>query len=858
MVVLGSAFVIALVTIVIVVRGDTSSRVEAEHKLAHSLVQQLARAGHLALIALDQAELTEIARTVLHTDPLIANVQVFVAPGEPIVTVTANAVSGSPTERLLAAMTRALAQPDLDLRYRSRIPPAGEGSVLDLFGTPRADIGRALITLSPAAWTRQLAHVMERALIVGLFVFSGLTLAGFTVAWTAARPLSNLRRRLRELSGAESAGIDIEHSIDVIGQRITRSEDRARRATETLRSREAELERARTHAEDAARIRADLVAGMSHELRAPLTAILGHSDLLARGGLNRGQREHVDTVSKSARNLLTLIDDVIQWSGLESGRTSLNEVGFHLAETVEDTLALLAPLAFEKDLELVHLIYRDVPVRLRGDPLRFQQILTNLVSNAVKFTEQGSVVIRIMVQDEDTDQVRLKVSVADTGPGISAAEREHLFHMYGRLETRAGGPSGSGLGLAISKRLLEMMGGSIDVESEPGQGSDFYFVLPLKKVTDREQRTSPWSGLADKRVALVEACATAATAWSRHLEDWRIQITVFADCARLAQHLDTDAGKPFDCALLGLRSRDGDAPGVQQALRAAGFAEIPVLTLVTSIDEDLHQKLIGAGATRSLPKSINPLRLYQELCELTGVEPPAATADQTPLYGLQALVADDSAAGRGYVAALLTDLGAAVAQVADGQAAVTAWRKGGFPLVLLDDQMPAMDGVTATQRIRALAVTGAAPLILGMTADTDPSAGDRFIAAGADGCLLKPFDADHLLRHARHVGAGRRPAEQARARAGELVGDPGLAALLAEELPAQLTAVETALQAGDEDAGRRAIHALHGTAAFYGLHELRAVARELELSLQDGRLPSPAQCQRLHEATADAQAGLIR
>lgn len=858
-VILASALVVSLVAATVVMRGDAVELAESHREMAHSLSHQLARAGHLALLAGDRQELTEIAQSVLATDPVIASVAVWDTREGPLVLLQRPPADVNPLQQLLADALRALADLSLELRYFSQIPPAGEGSVLDPFGTPRANIGSAQLALSPTYWTSELAAVFRRGAVLALFLFLGLTLAGYVIAWSAARPLARLNLRLREISGGgDEATPDIERSLAAIGERLSRSEAQARQATETLRSREQELARAQAHADNATRVRADLIAGMSHELRAPLTAILGHTDLLGRGSLNRGQREHVATVQKSARNLLTIIDDVIAWSGLEAGRANLDEVGFDLGETVEDTLALLAPLAFEKDLELVHFIYQDVPLRLRGDPLRFQQVLTNLVSNAIKFTAAGSVVVRVSLEEGGEAAVRLRVGVTDTGSGIAPADHDKLFRMYGRLQSGELRPGGSGLGLAISKRLLELMGGSIHVESEPGTGSTFYFLVPMKKPLHGEQRRVPWAGLEDQPLWLADACEASRMALTHRLEDWRMQVTGFTDCAALARRLDEPppAGTP-ELVVIGLQVADLDRPALAAALNAAGARGAKVLTLVTSIDEDIHQRLVATGAHRSAAKSIDRLRLYRELCELAGIEPLAPDADDAPLAHIQALVADDSEASRRYVAALLKELGAGVALAADGKAAVAAWRKGRFGLVLVDDQMAGGDGAAAIAGIRALAANDAQPRILAMTAAAGEEATRRLLAAGADACLIKPFHQAALLRHCRGLAAGD-SAASAPADAPGLSADPQLAELLAREIPAQLEAVEAALTHRDLAAAKREIHSLHGTAAFYALAGLKAAAHEVEQRLLADSWPEQAAHSALRDAAAQALSELRR
>lgn len=601
-------------------------------------------------------------------------------------------------------------------------------------------------------------------------------------------------------------------------------------------SRAREFDLAHQHVRNAARMHGDIVAGMSHELRAPLTAILGHTDLLERSGLKPEQREYVATVRKSAHNLLGIIDDVLVWSGLESGRAHLNEVGFNLVETIEDTLNLLAPLAFEKDLDLTYLIYRDVPLHLRGDPLRFQQILTNLVSNAIKFTDRGGITLRLMLENEDTEVCTLRASVVDTGCGIDPADMDRLFDMYERLQSGVA-ESGSGLGLAISKRLLEMMGGYITVDSTPGKGSDFQFVLPLKKALYREQRWVPWTALQGKRVWLADDYATARISLAHHLEFWRIEVLEMDTREELRRCLAEPGLTPRpDVVIIGLRTADlEDRQPLTSLLEDCHHADLPVLALVTSIDRSLLADLETAGATLALPKSVTRPRLYRGLCEITGVPIAGAPEDEQPLDGIPTLVADNSVAARRYLATLLSGFGAGVAQAADGREALEAWRKGNFPLVLIDAEMPHMDGATVIRTIRELAASDQRPLLLAMTAD--PEGRDALLAAGADEYLIKPFDAQGLWRVLQpHLpmltdGPPRRSDDKPAAR---LTADPELSALLAEELPRQVKAIAAAVRDADWKQAQAEVHTLHGTAAFYGLESVRTTAAAIETRLRDG------------------------
>lgn len=867
-IILGVSLLVSLIGGATIAHNQITTLEQSHHNLAQNLSRQLARAAHLALLAGDNAELNKIAQSVLATDTVLGRVTIRHSDGRTITQAVHTAKPATALDRWAARAARRLGGRDTQMRYSAQIPPAGEGSLLDPFGTPRADIGLAILQLSTPYYSRDLARQFYNALLVWLLLFLTFVASGYGIAWAAALPMLRLGRRLRTLTGEES-GVDatptnyaeIERNLAVISQRLARSEDQAREATLALQGQALQLEQARAAARDAAHMRADSVAGMSHELRTPLTAILGHADLLARSSLDRRQSEYVATVRKSARNLLSLINDVLEWSELDSGRASANEVGFNLAETVEDTLTLLAPLAFEKDLELAQIIYRDVPLRLRGDPQRFQQVLTNLISNAIKFTPAGGITVRIMLEDEDNKAIVLRVSVADTGPGIPLQGQQQLFNMYERLDGAAS--IGSGLGLAISKRLLELMGGEISVDSEVGKGADFQFLLPLKKSLHREQNTVPWSGLDGLCMWIQDDNHTARLALAHHLETWRIDVLEMDTRQDLLTCLDNNpAGQKPAMAIIGLRAKDTNDPALHALLAACRAAQLPVLTLVTSIDADLHTRLEAIGASASLPKSLNRLQLYRQLRQLTGAELPPDVEPPQPLAGLNLLIAENSPAARGYLTALLTHLGAGVAQVENGQAAVDAWRKGNFPLVLLDGQMPVLDGAGASMQIRSLAASDNQPVLIGITADSRASAQQRLIRAGMDTCLLKPFDEQQLLHCLqpflpRIYGATNRPQSRAtRPRTHELIADPKLAKQLRRELPRQRDALSQALANQDVSRAAAEIHTLHGTAAFYGLDELKRIAMQIEGGLQTNQTPSTAQLQRLDKVLKQAVAGL--
>ena len=250
---------------------------------------------------------------------------------------------------------------------------------------------------------------------------------------------------------------------------------------------------------------------MSHELRTPLTAILGFSELLEKTPLNRQQAEYVSTLSKSAENLLSMINSLLDWNRIEAGRLSLQQISFVLSDCIEDVTGLLSPLAYDKGLQIALLIYHDVPLRVSGDPVRLQQIVTNLLSNAIKFTERGEIVIRVMREQGEDERCWLRISVADSGRGISEAQMERLFEMFTPSSTSNRTPS-SGLGLAITQRLCELMDGRLEVESEVGVGTTFSAVVALRPQLERDSALVTWDGLRGVRLWLCDARSTTRLA----------------------------------------------------------------------------------------------------------------------------------------------------------------------------------------------------------------------------------------------------------------------------------------------------------------------------------------------------------
>jgi len=652
----------------------------------------------------------------------------------------------------------------------------------------------------------------------------------------AARALADGRGPVRAPDELPGQAGDLARTLNRLGQQLTelrgQFDERLNLATTRLRQerdqQSYQLQQLRTSAgqvQTEARAQSELLSSLSHELRTPLTAILGYSDLLRRSGLNADQAQQLETLDKSARALLAMINDLLDWSRIEAGRLRLNEDGFDIHDVIEDTLTLLAPLAYSKDLEMVRIVYHDVPQQLRGDAQRLRQILTNLLSNAIKFTDSGEIVLRVMQERETGDRCVLRFSVTDTGIGISPEQQARLFQPYRQIGI---GDGGSGLGLSITRKLCELMGGEIHLQSALGEGSTFSVLLPFKLAAEAASSRAHDPQLAERSLWLHEPHATSRLALTHWLEFWGLRVRSFGAAADLVDALKQAPGaaRP-DLLLLGLKPRTANDPTIVELLARCKDQPPPMLALVASAALPVQEALRAAGARACHAKSISRTRLHDELVRLLA---PTTTADRPALpalKGQRAVIADNNTINRRWLTMLCTELGLEVTATADGQQAFDAWQRDRPDIVLLDARMPVLDGLGCTVKIRAVEAGGnRRSRILAVSAHLEPEERRAFLDAGADEVLIKPFDEEQLLRALVPV-----PVAAAR-NAAKLAADPELLALLREELPLQFSDLETAIQTRNLEAARDAAHTLRGTAAFYHLASLRQTAATLESALK--------------------------
>ncbi len=590
-----------------------------------------------------------------------------------------------------------------------------------------------------------------------------------------AEPFSNtedLKSRLEEEGGVvfeslhrrkdgtvfpvEISGRQIRSGRRRYYQTIARDISGRKRAEEELERKNAELALAAEAAREASELKSRFLANMSHEIRTPIHGVLGMTELLLSTALDPEQREYADAARRSGQALLAVINDILDLSKIEAGKLEIESIVFDLRSAVEEVVALTGFTAAGKNLELTCLVEPDVPRLVRGDPARVRQVLINLAGNAVKFTERGEVRIRVEPCPGPEGKAVVRFVVADTGAGIPEEHRGRLFRAFSQGEpatTRRYG--GTGLGLVISRHLVERMGGEIGFESQPDQGSTFWFTVAFEKQEGEAAPDQPFAGL---RVAVVGGSNASRTVVSRYLHSWgcRAEEVPAGEGAAATLAQAARAGDPFRVALIDL---DAGGPGLARRLREEPLTRDLLLVAITPAGRLADvPALRDACFTAHLPKPVRQSQLYGRLLELLGREapplPPVAERKvAAPSPGRRILLAEDNEINQKIVLRMLERVNCQVDRVANGREAVEAVARKRYDLVLMDIQMPEMDGLAATAAIREMEGAGRHTPVAAMTANAMTGDRERCLAAGMDDYTSKPVRLEDLERLvARWVG----------------------------------------------------------------------------------------------------------
>mgnify|MGYP003150165335 FL=1 len=781
-----------------------------------------------------------------------------------------------------------------DLMIESMLDPDARQSMSNL----REPLGWVVVEMSHIRTEKE----TYKALLISLLLILGGVILSMAIALRLSRAFTNPVFELNEAvaklkegkldtrvyTGAGPEFEQLESGLNAMAEELSKAQaemqqniDQAtedlRETLETIEIQNIELDFARKEALEASRIKSEFLANMSHEIRTPLNGIIGFTELLLKSPLPRQQRDHLSTIRKSSEILLTIINDILDFSKIEAGKLILDRVPFQLRDIVEEVMVMLAPAAHAKNLDLVPLVYNDVPDNIMGDPLRVKQVITNLVNNAIKFTQTGEVVLRASLEEEETDsnRVTLRLSITDSGVGLSRAQQQSLFNAFSQADaSTARQYGGTGLGLAISKRLVEEMGGKIGLESELGKGSTFWFTLTSELATSGEA-IAPRDALRGERVIYLEQQKTTGLAVEHLLRDWGMVVDRVASPGALQEHIEeaqkSQAG--YAVAIVGITRHLLNSSQYCGLVRTLEI-ERDCRTLLLTPTLETHDTPLSGLASGHLTKPVCRDSLYDELLLLVhGIN----SGGRVPEYEISAnrattanvprvLAVDDNDANLKLVMTLLEDCQLDAEGASSGFEALSKARQKPFDLVFMDLQMPGMDGVETTARLREMDTGNHRTPIIALTAHALSDEQERLTKQGFDGYMPKPISSGQLndiiheytgyvcpksgsdgrlpVPEVRDTRRALRPStrkmqqdcvsvdESIQLAAGKADLAEELFSMLLEQVHVDRGRISELWASHSMDGLLECVHKLHGATRYCGVPELRAAANHLETAIK--------------------------
>ncbi|NTX80027.1 two-component sensor histidine kinase BarA [Serratia proteamaculans] len=641
-------------------------------------------------------------------------------------------------------------------------------------------------------------------------------------------------------NGINSMAMSLTAYHEEMQQNIDQATSDLRETLEQMEIQNVELDLAKKRAQEAARIKSEFLANMSHELRTPLNGVIGFTRQMLKTEMSVTQTDYLQTIERSANNLLTIINDVLDFSKLEAGKLVLEHIPFSLRETLDEVIVLLAPSAHEKGLELTLDVHNDVPEQVIGDSLRLQQIITNLLGNAIKFTETGNIDIRVELRGQQDRQMELEVQIHDTGIGISERQQSQLFQAFRQADasiSRRHG--GTGLGLVITQKLVKEMGGDICFHSQLNRGSTFWFHITLDLHEGMLSLPSNLPDLQGKTLGYIEANPMAAQATLNMLSVTHLVITHSPTLAQLPK-------KNYDFLLVGvpIPFRENMAQHESKLLAALKIADRVILALPSQSQINAEQ-LKQQGAAGCLIKPITSNRLFPLLRMETPLR--LAAVPEHKRLPLTVMAVDDNPANLKLIGTLLAEQVEKTLLCESGEEALLLARDNVLDLILMDIQMPNIDGIRTSELIRQLPHHNSTPIVA-VTAHAVSGEREHLLQAGMDDYLAKPIDEAMLTRVLARYYSGEPEPETAvnqpllsldwplalrqAANKPDLAHD--LLQMLLDFLPQVSDRVQAILDGTPDDGILDLIHKLHGSCSYSGVPRLKQLCFYLEQQLRQG------------------------